>query len=128
MTAPRVALVAVVAATIVLLWALRRSRAALPGPVEHPEILQFDQFRMTLAKIEPGTFTMGSPETEDGHDAGELQHQVTLTKPYWMATTHVTRRHFNQFIQSTGYKTSAERVGRSIGYGENVSMLRYPSA
>lgn len=42
------------------------------------------------ALISPGTFTMGSPEDEMGHDEAEIQHQVTLTKPYYMGRTEVT--------------------------------------
>jgi len=41
--------------------------------------------------IEPGTFTMGSPSSESGRDDDETQHQVTLTKGYYMQTTEVTR-------------------------------------
>ena len=33
--------------------------------------------------IEPGTFTMGSPEDELGRGGIENQHQVTLTQGYW---------------------------------------------
>ena len=43
--------------------------------------------------IEPGTFMMGSPEDELGRWADETQHQVTLTKGYWMG----------QYAMCTGY-------------------------
>jgi formylglycine-generating enzyme required for sulfatase activity len=46
---------------------------------------------MTFVYIEPGTFTMGSPSSELGHFSGETQHQVTLTKGYYMQTTEVTQ-------------------------------------
>jgi formylglycine-generating enzyme required for sulfatase activity len=35
----------------------------------------------------PGAFTMGSPESEDGRDRDETQHQVTLTRGFWIADT-----------------------------------------
>ena len=38
-----------------------------------------------------GTFMMGSPSSEYGHDSGEKQHQVTLTKGFWMLETQVTQ-------------------------------------
>ncbi|MDD5395255.1 MAG: formylglycine-generating enzyme family protein [Thiothrix sp.] len=41
--------------------------------------------------IEPGTFMMGSPETEKGRLDWEIQHQVTLSKGFWMAETPVTQ-------------------------------------
>lgn len=43
--------------------------------------------------IPAGTFTMGTPDTELGRDLQEgPQHQVTLTKPFWMADTECTQR------------------------------------
>jgi hypothetical protein len=41
--------------------------------------------------IQPGTFLMGSPETEENRAEDETQHEVTLTKPYYMQTTSVTQ-------------------------------------
>ena len=41
--------------------------------------------------IEPGTFMMGSPETEPKRWDVEIQHQVTLTQGFWLADTTVTQ-------------------------------------
>ncbi|HQB44495.1 MAG TPA: hypothetical protein PLV85_12865, partial [Polyangiaceae bacterium] len=37
--------------------------------------------------IEPGTFVMGSPSSEDGRDSDEDQHRVTLTRGFMMKAT-----------------------------------------
>ena len=42
-------------------------------------------------RIAPGVFTMGSPAGELGRDAGEVQHQVTITRAFLMKTTEVTQ-------------------------------------
>ena len=42
-------------------------------------------------RIAPGTFTMGSPKSEDGHVADESQHSVTITRAYCMKVTEVTQ-------------------------------------
>jgi formylglycine-generating enzyme required for sulfatase activity/predicted small lipoprotein YifL len=42
------------------------------------------------AFIPPGTFIMGSPETEPGRNVDETQHEVTLTKAFCMKTSEVT--------------------------------------
>ncbi|WP_372371361.1 formylglycine-generating enzyme family protein [Candidatus Uabimicrobium sp. HlEnr_7] len=41
--------------------------------------------------IRPGTFMMGSPETEEGRFANEVQHQVTISKGFWLAETACTQ-------------------------------------
>jgi len=46
---------------------------------------------MTFRLIPAGTFTMGSPEDEPSRGETETQHQVTLTKAYYMQTTEVTQ-------------------------------------
>ncbi|MBR4834944.1 MAG: SUMF1/EgtB/PvdO family nonheme iron enzyme [Thermoguttaceae bacterium] len=38
----------------------------------------------------PGTFTMGSPENEEYRNENETQHQVTLTRGFWILETEVT--------------------------------------
>ena len=37
--------------------------------------------------IEPGSFRMGSPESEPGRDDVETPHEVTLTEGFWLADT-----------------------------------------
>jgi len=43
--------------------------------------------KQTMRLIQPGTFLMGSPETEDGRFDDETQHEVTLTRAFWLADT-----------------------------------------
>ena len=45
-----------------------------------------------FVRVEPGTFTMGSPEGELGREAsGEEQHEVTLTRAFYLQATEVTQ-------------------------------------
>jgi formylglycine-generating enzyme required for sulfatase activity len=39
----------------------------------------------------PGTFTMGSPANEPGHQDDETQHPVTLTHGFWLADSECTQ-------------------------------------
>lgn len=41
--------------------------------------------------IEPGTFWMGSPESEEGRVGWEIRHQVTLSKGFWLGDTVCTQ-------------------------------------
>ena len=46
---------------------------------------------MEMIYVEPGTFTMGSPGSEDGRFDNETQHSVTLTKGFWLGKYEVTQ-------------------------------------
>jgi formylglycine-generating enzyme required for sulfatase activity len=61
--------------------------------------------------IKPGTFMMGSPANEKDRDNNETQHQVTLTKGFYMGVTEVTVGQWRPFVLETGYKTEAETSG-----------------
>ncbi|MCB1949537.1 MAG: formylglycine-generating enzyme family protein [Burkholderiales bacterium] len=47
--------------------------------------------RQAFRWCEPGTFLMGSPTDERERYDDELQHEVTLTKGFWIADTPVTQ-------------------------------------
>ena len=67
---------------------------------------------LKLAAIPAGKFMMGSPATEfKGEHIPEVLHEVTISKPFYMGTTHVTVDQFGVFVKATGYKTDAEKEG-----------------
>ena len=55
-------------------------------------------FAMTMKWCPAGTFTMGSPTTEEGRYDDERQHQVTLTKGFWMGETEVTQGQWKKLM------------------------------
>jgi uncharacterized protein (TIGR02996 family) len=46
---------------------------------------------MTFSFVPPGSFLMGSPNTEAGHWVGETQRRVTLGRGYWIGVCPVTQ-------------------------------------
>ena len=56
-----------------------------------PKSHEIKELSITLIRIEPGEFLMGSPDTEPGHHAREHQHKVKITKPFYIASTEVTQ-------------------------------------
>ncbi len=48
--------------------------------------------------IPPGTFIMGSPEHEPGRRSDETQHEVTLTKGYYIQATPVTQEQWKEVM------------------------------
>ncbi|MFM8729018.1 MAG: formylglycine-generating enzyme family protein, partial [Planctomycetaceae bacterium] len=59
---------------------------------------------MKLLLIPAGTFTMGSPDSEKGRSDDENQHQVTLTKPYYMGRTEVTQGQWKKVMGTEPWK------------------------
>lgn len=45
---------------------------------------------MKLVSIKPGKFTMGSPVNEKGRFAGEIPHEVEITRGFFMGANEVT--------------------------------------
>lgn len=55
--------------------------------------------KMLLAKIPAGTFMMGSPENEKARSTDEgPQHEVTISKPFYMGITPVTQGQYQQVM------------------------------
>jgi len=58
---------------------------------EQPPKTVANAIGMEFVYIPPGTFFMGSPEDEVGREYDERQHEVTLTKGFYMQATEVTQ-------------------------------------
>ena len=92
-------------------WAMEgRVRGLVNGGVRPcvPEIV--NSIGMRFALIPPGTFWMGSPEDEadrsgdeTDRSGDETQHEVTLTRPFWMGVSPVTQ---SQYEAVTGKNPS----------------------
>jgi formylglycine-generating enzyme required for sulfatase activity len=59
---------------------------------------------MTLNKIPAGTFMMGSPGSETGRGDDETQHEVTISKAFYMQTTEVTRGQWTAVMGTEPWK------------------------
>ena len=53
-----------------------------------------------FVRIEPGTFTMGSPTSEEGRFISEVQHSVTITRPFWLGAHEVTQAEWSEVMGS----------------------------
>jgi len=53
--------------------------------------LIYKEVRQVFRWIPPGTFPMGSPASEKGRLSDEKQHEVMISKGYWLGNTPVTQ-------------------------------------
>jgi formylglycine-generating enzyme required for sulfatase activity len=89
-----------------------------------------------MVVVPAGSFTMGSPDSEEGRLAGEgPQHVVTIGKPFAVAKFHVTVDQLSAFVTETGYDAGSKcwtiendnyeersaRSWRNPGYSQNGS-------
>ena len=71
--------------------------------VKNLTVLLNDSVEIEMILVEAGTFMMGSPEAESGRFADEAQHEVTLSKPYYLAATEMTTEQYYEVIKSKLY-------------------------
>ena len=70
---------------------------------------------LDMVWINPGTFMMGSPENEPARATDEIQHQVTLTKGYWLGKYEITQTQYEVIMGTnpsyfSGNNNPVERV------------------
>jgi formylglycine-generating enzyme required for sulfatase activity len=76
-----------------------------PAPPTAPVIESItNTIGMKLKEIPAGTFTMGSPETEEGRYEDEHQHQITISKAFDMQTTEVTQGQWKAVMGTEPWK------------------------
>ncbi len=94
---------------------------------------------MKLVKIPAGKFTMGSPNDEKDRQAEEEQHQVEITRPYWMGVYHVTQEQYekvmgnnpsrfrdsgNQPVDSVSWQDAKEFCAKLSALPDEVTIKR----
>jgi serine/threonine protein kinase len=101
----------------------RQQQVAWAKELDQPiEVSSFVGSKLVL--IPPGTFQLGS-STRQMDDAlafipsssrwllrTETQKEASIEEPFWIGATEVTVAEFRAFVESTGYKTTAERDGK----------------
>jgi formylglycine-generating enzyme required for sulfatase activity len=63
--------------------------------------------QLQMLWVEPGTFTMGSPTTETGRSTNETEHNVTLTKGFYLGKYEVTQAQYEAVMTGNTDSLSA---------------------
>ena len=74
-----------------------------------------------MVRLPGGTFAMGSPYPDD-EDARPV-HRVRVS-PFWLDATPVTNAEFSEFVEETGFVTTAERNGEGLVFDFEVGNWR----
>ena len=69
------------------------------APVEG-ESFSIPDINLDMLWCKPGTFQMGSPEGEKGRENDETQHEVALTKGFYLGKYEVTQEQFEKVMGS----------------------------
>jgi formylglycine-generating enzyme required for sulfatase activity len=78
-------------------------------PTKLPQDLQFSieiGNPLDLRLIPAGKFTMGSPADEPGRDASEQQHEVTISRPFYIGKYEVKHRQFVGVVGKANFPPS----------------------
>jgi formylglycine-generating enzyme required for sulfatase activity len=78
----------------------------------------------TFRWIMPGTFLMGSPDSEYARNADETLHAVTLTQGFWLADTPVTQALWGAVMGNNPSRfNGAERPVENIGWDDAHAFI-----
>jgi len=92
-------------------WQVARMKR-MAGRVPTKTIMLPGGATMEMVWCSPGSFMMGSPEEEKRRGADETQHQVTLTKGFWMARTEVTQKQWKS-VMGTSIRQQRDKADSS---------------
>ena len=78
---------------------------------------------MMFVLVPPGKFLMGSPEGEKERSENEVQHEVTLTQPFYLGAYEVTQEQYEQVMKKNPSRFTKDNGGGPTHPVENVSWL-----
>ncbi|MEE9412541.1 MAG: formylglycine-generating enzyme family protein [Methylococcales bacterium] len=81
--------------------------------------------RQAFRWIPPGRFMMGSPDSELERDNDELQHEVTLSKGYWLAETTCTQALWEAVMDNNPSEfKGSERPAENISWNDAQQFMQ----
>jgi sulfatase modifying factor 1 len=78
-----------------------------------------------MVKLDGGTFLMGTESPDAFPSDGEGPIRTVHVDPFYIDINPVTNQRFAEFVQATGYKTEAERIGWSFVFQGHIPAERY---
>src|SRR4051794_7934061 len=78
---------------------------------------------MKLALIPAGTFTMGSPPDAKDRNNDEEQHEVEITRPFYLGVYEVTQEQYEEVMGKNPSYFSASGGGKDKVAGQDTSQF-----
>ncbi len=83
---------------------------------------------MKLVLVSKGTFNMGSPIAEEGAEDDESQHQVTISKDYFLGMTEVTQGQYEKVMGTNPSSFQKEVIRNSDSSMYPVEQISWKDA
>jgi formylglycine-generating enzyme required for sulfatase activity len=99
--------------------------ASLPVASQRDDKALTNSIGMKLVLIPAGKFMMGTPATEAERDAIEVQHEVEITRPFYLGVYEVTQE---QYAKLMGKNNPFNRGSRFKGADRPVENIRWNHA
>ena len=75
--------------------------------------------KLWMRRIEPGHYSMGSPESELGHLSDEIQHQVYISRPFYISIFEITQAQWELVAgNNPSYYVGEDRPVESVSYND----------
>jgi formylglycine-generating enzyme required for sulfatase activity len=94
-----------------------------PGPSAPAPLLTkrfTNSVKMKLVRIAPGKFTMGSPNDESERNSNEIQHEVQITRSFFLGVYTVTQAQYKKVMGKNPCWFSATGHGQASVRGLNT--------
>ncbi len=99
------------------------AEAAKSAPGDSMTVDLCGGIKMELVWCPPGSFMMGSPSDEAGRSNDETQHEVTLTKGFWLGKYPVTQEQWESVM---GNNPSNFKEGKWVVFGGGQTRPDHP--
>jgi formylglycine-generating enzyme required for sulfatase activity len=86
---------------------------------DQPQVIS-NSIGMKLARIPAGAFMMGSPRSERDRDDKEEQHEVTITRPFYIGVYEVTQAQYIEIVRGLADFDNRSAFKNSSNPVENV--------
>ncbi|MBW1613373.1 MAG: formylglycine-generating enzyme family protein [Deltaproteobacteria bacterium] len=88
------------------------------------KIFKVNGVTFQLLYVPPGTFMMGSPSNEEGHKAEEIQHEVAITKGFWIGRTEVTQELYQVIMgKNPSYYKGPNFPVENVSWNDSVKFI-----